>query len=417
MKDPLADVRVSSRRALLISAVVFGALLLFALSRPSIFWTVMLIMAFLLMIVLHEAGHFLAAKRTGMKASEFFVGFGPRLWSVRRGETEFGVKAFPLGGYVKVIGMTNLEDVPPEEEARTYRSKGYGAKVLMAGAGSAVHFVIAIVLMFVVLVFAGDLQNRMPVPVVDEVAFEGEGLARGPAAEAGLEPGDVVVAVDDIAIESWEQLVDVVSARPGESVDFAIERGPETLVIAVALSDTHPVTGEARGYAGIAPTIETPETSVVGAAVKAPGAVWDVGWQSIGALGEIFSPSGIAEYAQTISGDNDGAPEEDQRFISPVGFGRVANQAVNSGWVAALGLLIAINVFVGIFNLVPLLPFDGGHIAIATYEAVMSRIRHRRVVVDVNKLMPLTAAVVGVLGFIFLSSLFLDLSRPIENPF
>jgi membrane-associated protease RseP (regulator of RpoE activity) len=103
--------------------------------------------------------------------------------------------------------------------------------------------------------------------------------------------------------------------------------------------------------------------------------------------------------------------------VSPVGFGQLANSAVKSGWVTAFGLLIAINIFVGLFNLLPLLPFDGGHIAIATYEQIASRIRRRRVQVDMAKLMPLTVGVLAVLAFIFLSSLFLDITHPVANPF
>jgi membrane-associated protease RseP (regulator of RpoE activity) len=129
----------------------------------------------------------------------------------------------------------------------------------------------------------------------------------------------------------------------------------------------------------------------------------------------MFSFSGISNYFDNIQGNQNADPN--QRFLSPVGFGRVANQAVNDGWVTVLGLLIAINVFVGLFNLVPLLPFDGGHIAIATYERIASAFRGRRVQVDVAKLLPLTVVVIGVLGFIALSSIFLDISRPIQNPF
>ena len=112
------------------------------------------------MIMLHEFGHFVAAKRSGMKVTEFFVGFGPRLWSVTRGETEYGVKAIPLGGYCRIIGMTNLEEVEPEDEPRAYRNKRTGPKVLVAAAGPAVHFLIALVLMFAVLFFAGDYRSR-----------------------------------------------------------------------------------------------------------------------------------------------------------------------------------------------------------------------------------------------------------------
>jgi membrane-associated protease RseP (regulator of RpoE activity) len=131
----------------------------------------------------------------------------------------------------------------------------------------------------------------------------------------------------------------------------------------------------------------------------------------------MFSPSGISNYFRILSGDKSTSTDQSKRFVSPVGFGQLANNAVKSGWVTAFGLLIAINIFVGLFNLLPLLPFDGGHIAVATYEQIASRIRRRRVQVDMAKLMPLTVGVLAVLAFIFLSSLFLDITHPVANPF
>jgi membrane-associated protease RseP (regulator of RpoE activity) len=415
VRDPFAGTRITARRSVVVTALAFAALISFALVRPSTFFTIAVIAAFVVMIVLHELGHLVMAKRAGMKATEFFVGFGPRLWSTRRGETEYGVKALPLGGYVKIIGMTNVEEVPPEDEPRTYRSKRFWPKFSVAVAGSTMHFLLALVLMWVTLWFAGNLPAREPVPVVHSVRME-QGVA-SPAAEAGVRPGDRVISIDGQAITSWDEMVSVISRRPGERVSFVVERDGQRLSIPVTLAGTNPATGERRGFAGIAPEIRTPPLNALSAAVEAPKAVYEVGRGSVGALVHIFSPSGISEYMKTVSGGNKGSPESNDRFISPVGFGRVANQAVNAGWVEVIGLLLTINVFVGIFNLVPLLPFDGGHIAIAVYESVASRVRRRRVIVDVQKLAPLTAAVIGILGFIFLSSLFLDVSRPISNPF
>jgi membrane-associated protease RseP (regulator of RpoE activity) len=340
-----------------------------------------------------------------MKVTEFFIGFGPRIWSFTRGETEYGVKALPLGGYCRIIGMTNLEEVAPEDEGRTYRSKSYPARVLVAGAGSAVHFMIAIVLMFAVLAFGSIHQ---PSTTIDEV------IKDQPAAAAGIRPGDRVQSIDGHTIRKWEDIPKVISERGGQTVSFVVERDGVFRTIPVTLA-TQTDQGDKRGFAGIGPEVVKVRTSVVEAAAQTPGKVWDVGSASVGALGKMFSFSGISNYFDNIQGNQNADPN--QRFLSPVGFGRVANQAVNDGWVTVLGLLIAINVFVGLFNLVPLLPFDGGHIAIATYERIASAFRGRRVQVDVAKLLPLTVVVIGVLGFIALSSIFLDISRPIQNPF
>ena len=160
MRDPFEQVSVRSRKAIL--TTIAGALLLgaYALVFPTQVAIVGVVLTLPLIIMLHEAGHFFAAKRSGMKVTEFFIGFGPRIWSIKRGETEYGVKAVILGGYCRIIGMTNLEEVAPEDEARAYRSKGYLARVFVAAAGPAVHFVIAFVLMFAILFVAGDLRHE-----------------------------------------------------------------------------------------------------------------------------------------------------------------------------------------------------------------------------------------------------------------
>ncbi|HEX5096909.1 MAG TPA: site-2 protease family protein, partial [Acidimicrobiia bacterium] len=166
--------------------------------------------------------------------------------------------------------------------------------------------------------------------------------------------------------------------------------------------------------AGIAPSIHVPSVTPWAAAAKTPALVWDVGSSSVHALTDRFTPNGIREYIDAVSGKSD---DDTARFVSPVGFAGLANDAVDAGWVNVFILLIGINVFVGIFNLVPLLPFDGGHIAIACYEKVMSMITRRRVQVDVAKLLPITALVVGVLAIIFFTSVFMDIARPMDSPF
>ena len=137
-------------------------------------------------------------------------------------------------------------------------------------------------------------------------------------------------------------------------------------------------------------------------------------WLTIQALGGLFSPQGLENYTQLVSGQ-DGA-DESNRLLSPVGAARVAGQAVDNGWGAVLMFLFAINVFVGIFNMIPLLPLDGGHVAIATYEKVASMVTGRRVMVDFSRLMPITAAVLVLLVVLGLSAFYLDIVRPVGAP-
>jgi membrane-associated protease RseP (regulator of RpoE activity) len=406
VKDPITVEREVNPRRAIFTAIAALLLIVGLLTlQPSVLGTIAVIMSFFVMIMLHELGHFVTAKRAGMKVTEFFVGFGPRIWSFRRGETEYGIKALPLGGYCRIVGMTNLEEVAPEDEDRTYRSKSYPARVVVASAGSAVHFMIAFVLLFIVLAFGNLVQATTTI---------GSIVPNEPAAAAGLQPGDRIQSIDGQTIRSWDDVPDVISDRGGQTVRFVVQRGEvfQSFYVHLATEDDQ---GTKRGFAGIGTQTKRVNSSIGDALVDTPGKIWEVTHVSASALGKMFSFSGITNYFDTLQGDKNA--NSDQRFISPVGFGRVANQAVNDGWVTVLGLLIAINVFVGLFNLVPLLPFDGGHIAIATYERVATAVRGRRVQVDVAKLMPLTVAVIGVLGFIALSSLFLDISHPIQNPF
>jgi membrane-associated protease RseP (regulator of RpoE activity) len=413
VSDPFEDVQVDPRRTLGGTIAVLAVLILAAVFFPTQAAVVAVIVALFVMIMLHELGHFVAAKRSGMKVTEFFVGFGPRLWSFTKGETEYGIKAVPLGGYCRIIGMTNLEEVAPEDEPRAYRNKATGPKVVVAGAGPAVHFAIALVLMFTVLFFAGDYRHQRAVTTLAETT-------QG-AKAAGLEPGDTVVSINGTAVTSWDQVQSLINptaapARAGQIVNFVVKRGNEQIPIAVTLQNsTDPAVK--RVVAGIAPQAVVPHPGIVTSVAQAPKQVFDIGWESVKAIGTMFSPSGISNYFRILTGDTSSHTNQAQRFVSPAGVGALASDAVRAGWVSVFGLLLSINVFVGLFNLLPLLPFDGGHIAIALYEAVASRVRRRRVRVDAAKLMPITVAVVGVLGFIFLSSLFLDITHPVANPF
>jgi len=413
VSDPFEDVEVDPRRTLGVTVLVLIALVVGAIFFPTQAAVIAVIVALFVMIMLHELGHFVAAKRSGMKVTEFFVGFGPRLWSFTRGETEYGVKAVPLGGYCRIIGMTNLEEVAPDDEPRAYRNKKTGPKVLVAAAGPAVHFVIALILMFAVLFFAGDYRAQH---VTTTLAATTQG-----AQAAGLAAGDTIVSINGTPITSWDQVQSLINppaapARAGDTVHFVVRRGNEDVPISVVLQQSTDPSVK-RVVAGISPDYVVPRPGLVTSVVEAPKQVADIGWESIKAIGTMFSPSGISNYFHILSGDTGTHVDQSKRFVSPAGVGALANDAVKSGWVSVFGLLLAINIFVGLFNLLPLLPFDGGHIAIALYENVASKVRRKKVKVDAAKLLPITVAVVAVLGFIFVSSLFLDITHPVANPF
>ncbi|MDQ1479444.1 MAG: hypothetical protein QOI44_305, partial [Actinomycetota bacterium] len=343
MKDPFEGVSVRGRKAMVLTAASAILLLAYGLVFPTQVAIVGVVLTLPLIIMLHEAGHFFTAKRTGMKVTEFFIGFGPRIWSIKRGETEYGVKAVLLGGYCRIIGMTNLEDVAPEDEPRAYRSKGYFARVLVAAAGPAVHFVIALVLMFTILFIAGDTRNERALTKLDQVTVG--------AKDAGLRAGDQLVSIDGRRITQWVQVAGVIGTHhAGDTVRFVVDRDGVPVTKDVKLTQ-QVLDGRTRVLAGISATIVVPHPGFVGSIAKAPGGVITVAHEAVSALGSIFSPSGMSKYFHVLAGTDKNKADQNTRFLSPIGFATVAAHAVDAGWLAVVGLLLVINVFVGLVNL------------------------------------------------------------------
>ncbi|MCU4183752.1 M50 family metallopeptidase [Acidiferrimicrobium sp. IK] len=390
--------------------------------------TVLLVGALLVCIVLHELGHFLTAKAAKMKVTEFFVGFGPRLWSVRRGETEYGVKALPLGGYCRIIGMNNLEEVDPLDEARTYRQKSVPRRLSVALAGSAMHFLIAIVVLFSMFFWTGDQANYLPLPTIPGsakiVGIDGLTTGASPAQEAGFKLGDRIVAVDGHRFATWDEVTGYIKAHPGQRLDVTVERAGAKVDLYPTPVDLSKVTPSGVGTTGLpkvtAPTgflgIEINPSVVVhsglGASISEAGGAWvHVSALTLHALGRLVTFHGISDYAHMLTSQKaaDSVTPSSVRFASPVKVVQLFHQAGQNGLPTVLWLLAIINLSLGIFNLIPLLPLDGGHVAIAVYEGVRSRIRGRRYQADVGKLVPLFYLALAAIVFLGATSLFLDI--------
>ena len=388
----------------LVVAAVYGAL-----------DTVLVVLGLILMIVLHEFGHFIMAKRAGMKVTEFFVGFGPRVWSIQRGETTYGVKALPLGGYCKIIGMTSAEKVDPADEARAYRNQPTWRRLSVALAGSFVHFLLAFTMLVVLFVGPGDIGNFIAVPPSnDQITLYNFAHGKTPAQLAGLRAGDRIVAVNGHHFSSWDGLVDYLRVRADKRVTLTIDRGGRTLVTSTVLAN-----GATVLVAGSKKPVYTKPTGLLGieagpvrfdlvGSVEHAGTIF--GSTAVTAVGRLGSRvADVGSYVKMIGSQKAADNPKAVRFLSPVGVVVLANDETQIGWSEVLYLLIVINIFVGLFNLVPLPPLDGGHVAIALYEKVRSLGKKRPYHADITKIMPVAYAMVALILFYGVSSLFLDL--------
>lgn len=380
----------------------------------------------LLSVMLHEAGHFTTAKAFGMKASRFFVGFGPTLWSFRRGETEYGVKALPFGGFVKIDGMTALEPVAPEDEPRAFYRQSAGKRTIVLLAGSFMHFVIAILLVFGIIAATGqDQLNGHPTATIAQVEAcvpmnpNANGCAttdpRAPAL-GKLRSGDTITSVDGVAVSTYTGLVDQLQSHPGESITLDLMRDGHPMSVTMTTVKVRDKAGTEIGKIGISP-------QVVGNSVSFAGAFG----RTFSTLGTFVSGTGkaIGKLPHEIHQIFSGQQRSSDSPASVVDVARVSGQISSSGLgvgdkVAVLLLILAqLNLFVGLFNLLPLLPLDGGHIAIIGFEKARSGI-YRLVGradpgrVDIMKVLPLTYAVVAV--FVGLSAILLyaGITNPIR---
>jgi membrane-associated protease RseP (regulator of RpoE activity) len=417
---PDPDVHRAERRKLLyLAGIMTGGIILSLMSGT--FPVVAFCLAMAAVVMLHEAAHFAAAKWAGMKATEFFFGFGPRLWSVRKGETEYGIKAIPFGGYVKIIGMSNLErNIAPEDEPRTYRQASYPKRMVVALAGIATHFTMAFLLLVILLSAVGVPNYDKPSLTVGNLSRLDTGPS--PALDAGFKLGDRIVSVAGQTVSRWEDVPPIIRRSPGQAIDFVVLRDGTPVNLTATPIALEGEGGATRGFIGVGPRPTVERMNPLAASGRAVTDIWQLGTGSLKALGAFFAPSSLRDYAGQLTNANNkdtvaGAGGE-ERFVSVVGVARIAGQAAESGIFNVIYLLVLLNIFIGVFNLVPLLPLDGGHVAIGTYERLRSRLKEgKRYHADVGKMMPVAAAVIVILVLIGVTSVYLDIVHPVANPY
>ena len=315
-------------------------------------------LGFCLLILLHEAGHFVAAKATGMRVEGFFLFFGPTLWSFKRGETEYGIKSIPLGGYVKINGMNPEEEMPEGEEHRAYHRQKVWKRIVVAAAGPAVNFVLAFVILFAVIKIGG-LDNVTAQPVVNQTS-------EGSAAARFLREGDRVVAVDGHAYkglkpeERIEKFGDQIRSHTcsGKPTDGCAATTPaEVTVLRNGKEKTFDVTPhysaeEKRMLIGVAWLEDNHWVPV------SSGTALSRTWNG---MTEVVTKTG-SKFAHIFES------QARKEFHSVVGISDIGHEAVNQGWRRALELLALVSLSLGLINLLPILPLDGGHIFWALVE-------------------------------------------------
>ncbi|HEV8425956.1 MAG TPA: M50 family metallopeptidase [Actinomycetes bacterium] len=402
----------------------------------SLLGITLFVLALMLAIFLHEGGHFATAKLFGMKVERFFLGFGPTLWSFRRGETEYGVKAFPLGGFCKIAGMSPYESdgnfleedrsakqrpgagegeaggavaspprpaSTPTEPSRQFRNKPAWQRAIVLAAGSFTHFIVAILLTWVVLAGLGIEQATTTIERTVSTTNAGD---PAPAQAAGLRGGDRIVAIDGRPVDSFDELRAALDDKGDQQIKVTYVRdGREQTTSLTAASQ------DGRGFLGFEPQVQVQRQNVLAAIPESAHLFWNTTVATVKGLGGFVT--GLAHRLNApepvpgaAGGGGDGGP------IGIVGITRLAGQAVaNNQWAIFIAILIQLNIVVGVFNLLPLPPMDGGYLAFLLWQVVTRR------EVDLRKVVPVAALIVGLLVMLTVGLVWLDITNPVPYPF
>jgi membrane-associated protease RseP (regulator of RpoE activity) len=423
-----------------------------------------------LSIALHEVGHLVPAKKFGLRVPDYMVGFGPTIWSKVRGETRYGIKAIPLGGYIRMVGMlppakndpegrsrsmstgrfamlvaqareASFDEILPGDENRLFYKLPVHKRVIIMLGGPVMNLFLAFFLFTIVLVGIGLPQPSLTVaavvPCTPSVSQPtGDSLPSGvcpvgtvltPAAQAGLQAGDEIISVGNQSATTWESVTDWILVNPNVETTVVVNRGEGQVSLPLAVAEvTRPVydengreTGESQtvGFLGLRPTFEYERQSIT----SVPGFMWDITVRSVEAL--ISLPVRLYELVtETLIGGQERAIDGP---VSVVGASRLGGEIasmdspITSKVATFLGLAASLNLFLFLFNLIPVLPLDGGHVAGALYEGTKrswARFRGKPDPgpVDTARLLPVAYVVAGVLLAMGVIVIWADLVKPIS---
>jgi membrane-associated protease RseP (regulator of RpoE activity) len=407
----------------------------------SLLGITLFVLALMLAIFLHEGGHFATAKLFGMKVERFFLGFGPTVWSFRRGETEYGIKALPLGGFCKIAGMSPYENdanfleedrstrrargeaaaggvgvaAPPRAVAaeptppeRQFRSKPAWQRAIVLAAGSITHFIVAILLTWMVLVAIG-IGTGQVTTTIDRTVPLSAGV-QSPAQKGGLQAGDQIVAISGQPVGGFDELRAALADKGDQQITIEYIRDGQRRSTTVTAANQG-----GRGFLGFQPTEQTRRIGVLAAIPESIKLFWDTTVATVKGLGGFVT--GLADRMSAPEpapggGGGGGGEVGDGGPIGIVGITRLAGQAVaNNQWAIFVAILIQLNIVVGVFNLLPLPPMDGGYLAFVLWQVVTRR------EVDLRKVVPVAALIVGLLVMLTVGLVWLDITNPVPYPF
>ena len=382
-------------------------------------------------IALHEWGHMRSALACGMKVRRFYVGFGPTVVKWNRKGIEYGFKAVPLGGFCDIAGMTAMDEIDEDERPYAMVYKPWWQRIFVLSGGVLMNILVGLVVLYAVAVTAGlpdpDADYTptvaktacVPASQIDAQTLS-DCTGAGPAAEAGIRKGDRITAVNGEAVASFVDLRAKLYEMPGQTADLTVERGTEVLHIDVPVTSVTRLNqaGETVTVGAIGVTSEPVEVmrsygplDGIGATVRFSGSMLSATLQGLASF-----PGKIPGVVASIFG----AERDQEGPMSVVGASRVGGELVErSQWTMFLMMLASLNFFLALFNLVPLPPLDGGHIAVVIYEKIRDFIRGLRGIApgqpaDYTKLMPITYVMSAVLLGIGAIVIIADVVNPVR---